>query len=43
MTVYMSINLMGVIFEGTDLIKIVIGGIGGCEIQFARKLNDNGW
>ena len=32
----------GVIFGGTALIKIVIGGIGGVEVPFGCKLNDNG-
>ena len=32
----------GVILRGSDLIKIVIGGIGGQMRSFARELNDNG-
>ena len=31
----------GVRFLGTDLIKIVIGGIGGLEMLFGCELNDN--
>ena len=32
----------GVEVGGTDLIKIVIGGIVGVEVSFGCKLNDNG-
>ena len=32
----------GVTFGGTDLSEIVIGGIGGTEMPFGCKLNDNG-